>query len=580
MKINDFTYDYYSGVNVSLKLFNLFTNKFLLLDSVGISYNINYGSIPIYSYCSELYDAVLRGREMVQGTLVLNHTSARLISDFLNEAKADKVGISFLNSAPFIMNISFGKSPPVILKDCVIISRGQTIQIDSSNILEEYNFVGKEMLQQSLDTLFPLQEIKKINKRVAFAKGNLVASSEEENNKSRVAGIRGSKEPATKVGSALEEKAPVPVEKPKEEKPFVDNDPKLKLRGYKAEDPSSPAKNTAVSPEVKAVTPISASGVKNEQATIAVKTERKNPITNNENEVQVYGKDGKTYIEKRSFDPELLKRSNDPEKTKKFLTSLFSNSDNDIPLDIKDQLAYMLSKERKSITNKNRAPLDQEKNELEREQAGLLWVATNRYAIDRRYKKLDNADIFSDPEDVLRKVFSGENSNKWATYGPDYKNNKYKNAYNDSKNSQIKTTIDNFFNGNLPNEVFTNTNFVHVNDNLPKIPSWSLSNHQIVDQSKNISGSSGYDSVYLGNALFSYGYNDYFPLLEKDYLNLYPGYYDNDENYMQKRTWSVNGEETLSPEDRLYYKYSYSNVDKQRDPNQQQPDFNTGYTYE
>ncbi len=556
MKINDFTYDYYSGVNVSLKLFNLFTNKFLLLDSVGISYNINYGSIPIYSYCSELYDAVLRGREMVQGTLVLNHTSARLISDFLNEAKADKVGISFLNSAPFIMNISFGKSPPVILKDCVIISRGQTIQIDSSNILEEYNFVGKEMLQQSLDTLFPLQEIKKRNKRVAFAKGNLVASSEEESNKSLVAGVSASEEPATKVGSALEVQAPVPVETPKEEKPFVDNDPKLNKRGIKAGNPSLPTKNRAVSPKVEAVTPQSASGVRNNQAIIQVQVE-KAPLARIGYQInKVRGKeDSKEFEIKSPFDPELLQKNNVETKTKAFLTNTFANKNEEVNQEVKDMLTYMVSKERRGLTNNGRNPLVNEL-ELEREQAALLWTATNRMKIKDIVDIQDGIKNDSKPtrEKQLLGIFSKED---WASYSNDYVNSKYLNAYNDPNNTQIKNTVDKFFAGKLPNEIFTNTNFVHANDNLKKVPSWSLDSNQ--SSSNGIDGSSAYEPIYVGNAIFSYGYNNYYPTIENEYLMLYPTYYDNSENYMQKRIYKTDADALYNPGQPLYYKYNGTN---------------------
>lgn len=556
MKINDFTYDYYSGVNVSLKLFNLFTNKFLLLDSVGISYNINYGSIPIYSYCSELYDAVLRGREMVQGTLVLNHTSARLISDFLNEAKSDKVGISFLNSAPFIMNISFGKSPPVILKDCVIISRGQTIQIDSSNILEEYNFVGKEMLQQSLDTLFPLQEIKKINKRVAFLKGNLVASSEEESNKSLVAGVSASEEPETKVGSALEAQAPVPVETPKEIPPFIDNNKDLGKRGISNDDLSSPAKNTAVSPEVKAVTPQTASGVKNEQATIQVK-EKKVPLASTGYQInKVKGRaDSKEFEIKSPFDPALLQDSFSETKTKTFLNNTFANKNEEVNQEVKDMLTYMVSKERRGLTNNGREPLANEL-ELEREQAALLWTATNRMKIkDIVYTQNGVANDSKPRKDQqLLQIFNQKN---WASYSNDYVTGKYSGAYNDPKNTQIKNTVDRFFSGDLPNEIFTNTNFVHANDNLKTVPSWSLDSNQ--SSSGGIDGTSGYEPIYVGNAIFSYGYNNYYPTLENEYLWLYPEYYNNPENYMQKRLYKTAADTAFGVGQPGYYEYNGTN---------------------
>lgn len=123
----------------------------------------------------------------------------------------------------------------------------------------------------------------------------------------------------------------------------------------------------------------------------------------------------------------------------------------------------------------------------------------------------------------------------------------------------------------MPNEIFTNTNFVHANNNLKTVPSWSLDYNQNTSNGKE--GASGYEPVYVGNAIFSYGFNSYYPTLENEYLRLYPEYYDNDQNYMQKRLYVTNFDHLLIGEPESYkYNATRNNSTKEDRREKYNPD--------
>jgi len=61
-------YDYFCGANVLVEVAGV-----TILECAGISYSINETKMPIYGYSSRHFDAVARGRVIVQGSLLLNY---------------------------------------------------------------------------------------------------------------------------------------------------------------------------------------------------------------------------------------------------------------------------------------------------------------------------------------------------------------------------------------------------------------------------------------------------------------------------------------------------------------------------
>lgn len=144
MPSQEYPYQYFSGANVSI-----FLDNDSLIECAGISFIVNESNQPAYGYASTLYDVVLPGRRIVQGTFVVNfHTGPeqhKLIknnlfsSSFLNDKPIFDIGISYG------LNTNTNTNTNITLKDCFLISRGQTIQISENVILEEYGFVARNI---------------------------------------------------------------------------------------------------------------------------------------------------------------------------------------------------------------------------------------------------------------------------------------------------------------------------------------------------------------------------------------------------------------------------------------------------
>lgn len=139
----EYSYEYFCGANVSLDINNE------ELDAVGVSYQVTYSKQPVYSYFSKLYDAVLDGKEMVQGKFVINFSGSQTMKKILS----NNGGIeSFSEAGLFDINITFGfnpMSPKIQIKNCFILGHGQTIQIDDTVILTEYSFIGRNIETQN-----------------------------------------------------------------------------------------------------------------------------------------------------------------------------------------------------------------------------------------------------------------------------------------------------------------------------------------------------------------------------------------------------------------------------------------------
>lgn len=119
-------------------------------ECAGVSYVINNSQQPIYGYASTNFDAMLPGREIVQGNLLLNHTSPKPFYEILvgkvNQATKGSVSYNGLLSEPLDIHIRFGnKDHDIIINYCYIFSRGETIQISEQGIIEEYSFIGRSL---------------------------------------------------------------------------------------------------------------------------------------------------------------------------------------------------------------------------------------------------------------------------------------------------------------------------------------------------------------------------------------------------------------------------------------------------
>lgn len=140
MSVKSFPYKYFSGANVVVELGGLD-----LIECAGISFVVNESNQPVYGYASHLYDVVLPGRRIIQGSFVVN---------FQLEETQHEVVTGTLNSSSFLQNrtlfdiaINYGKDSEhtIALKNCFLISRGQSIQISENVILEEFGFIARDL---------------------------------------------------------------------------------------------------------------------------------------------------------------------------------------------------------------------------------------------------------------------------------------------------------------------------------------------------------------------------------------------------------------------------------------------------
>ena len=146
-----FNYEYFSGANVEIEFAN--ADKGVeykkVYECAGISYSIQNSQQPVYGYASTQFDAMLPGREIVQGNFVVNYVKPDyILSDILDNSMVGSSGIltynGFLSNA-FNIKICFGNQSEIIINTCYIISRGQTVQISEQVLLEEYGFLGRSI---------------------------------------------------------------------------------------------------------------------------------------------------------------------------------------------------------------------------------------------------------------------------------------------------------------------------------------------------------------------------------------------------------------------------------------------------
>jgi hypothetical protein len=94
---------------------------------------------------------MLPGREVVQGTLLLNHTGPKPFYDILNNYRSEEltqgqISYNGLLNEPIDIHIQFGNNHhTIIINYCYIFSRGETVQVSDQGIIEEYSFIGRSL---------------------------------------------------------------------------------------------------------------------------------------------------------------------------------------------------------------------------------------------------------------------------------------------------------------------------------------------------------------------------------------------------------------------------------------------------
>ena len=152
-------YSYFSGANVRIKLDNN-----TILECAGISFNLSNSAQPAYGYASQEFDMVLPGRKLLQGSFVVNYTEANYLTTLIYDVKQDTVEDITDRNKLFDITIEYGgsnKRRDVVLKNCYLISRGQTIQISEQVILEEFSFIGQAIENDNVASSNSLEIMKK-----------------------------------------------------------------------------------------------------------------------------------------------------------------------------------------------------------------------------------------------------------------------------------------------------------------------------------------------------------------------------------------------------------------------------------
>jgi hypothetical protein len=148
----NYNYEYFSGANVAISFKNVDADNLYkeVIECAGLSYSIQNSQQPVYGYASTQFDAMLPGREIIQGNFVVNYIKPDyLLTDILGQPH-NVIGSNIMSFNGFLtdafdIKVSFGKDNDIIIKTCYIISRGQTIQISEQVILEEYGFIGRSL---------------------------------------------------------------------------------------------------------------------------------------------------------------------------------------------------------------------------------------------------------------------------------------------------------------------------------------------------------------------------------------------------------------------------------------------------
>jgi hypothetical protein len=132
-----FNYSYFSGANTTV-----YVNNSALIECAGISFSYQNSRQPVYGYASDKFDVMLPGRIIIQGNLLVNYVDKQYLLNLLGERGLNN------STRSFDIKIEFGETAiknNIVIKDCYIISRGQTVQVSDQAILEEFGFLGREL---------------------------------------------------------------------------------------------------------------------------------------------------------------------------------------------------------------------------------------------------------------------------------------------------------------------------------------------------------------------------------------------------------------------------------------------------
>ena len=173
------TTPYYNGVGAQVIAYSPNNQEIGQMDCVTIEYTESQNKLPIYGYKSFLYDEVLYGAVLIQGTFLLNKSESVTMHKAIkkgahpeteNFAVKFSVEDSLLTQSKFVIQIKhFNKS--VLLDNAKWVGKEykvvfnidnveltgvrQAIQADGNPIGEFYDFVGKRMV----DTPAKLQDL-------------------------------------------------------------------------------------------------------------------------------------------------------------------------------------------------------------------------------------------------------------------------------------------------------------------------------------------------------------------------------------------------------------------------------------
>lgn len=138
-------YEYFCGANIAIKMGDAVVGEL-----AGISYNVLDSKTPIYGYSSRLFDAVAPGQKLVQGSFVANAVEANYIFHKGREGSRDLSDLQkdVTNLGPFNISIHMGGDEgayEIFIASAFIIGQASTIQIDEQVILQEYNFIARDL---------------------------------------------------------------------------------------------------------------------------------------------------------------------------------------------------------------------------------------------------------------------------------------------------------------------------------------------------------------------------------------------------------------------------------------------------
>ena len=116
-----------------------------LIECAGLSYVVQTSDQPVYGYASTQFDAVLNGREIIQGNFLVNYRKSSYIDNMLtNNSNSKNMNNRF--GRFFDIKVRFGikrDNMNETIVNCRLLSRGTTIQISDQVILEEYSFIAQ-----------------------------------------------------------------------------------------------------------------------------------------------------------------------------------------------------------------------------------------------------------------------------------------------------------------------------------------------------------------------------------------------------------------------------------------------------